>query len=130
MNNKSPQPVEYSISELANEYDITTRTIRYYEDMGLLAPTRRGQQRVYTQADRVKLKLVLRGKRLGLSLAESRQIIEMYDPTAGNKTQLKKLLEIIDTRKQSLEEQLQDIQVMLVDLTAARERIQDAIDRG
>ena len=119
---------EFTIGELASEYDITTRTIRYYEDMGLLSPARRGQQRVYTQSDRVKLKLVLRGKRLGLSLAESRQIIEMYDPTGGNKTQLKKLLEIIDTRKQSLQEQLEDIQVMLVDLSAARERLQEAVD--
>ncbi len=121
---------EYSISELANEYDITTRTIRYYEDMGLLSPKRRGQQRVYSPGDRVKLKLVLRGKRLGLSLAESREIIELYDPASGNKTQLQKLLDIINARRESLTQQLDDIQLMMVDLNAAAERMQDAISKA
>ena len=121
---------EYSISELANEYDITTRTIRYYEDMGLLSPKRRGQQRVYSPGDRVKLKLVLRGKRLGLSLAESREIIELYDPASGNKTQLQKLLDTINARRESLTQQLDDIQLMMVDLNAAAERMQDAISKA
>lgn len=118
---------EYSISELASEYDITTRTIRYYEDMGLLSPKRRGQHRVYSPGDRVKLKLVLRGKRLGLSLAESREIIELYDPTTGNKAQLQKLLDLINSRKAKLNCQLQDIQMMMAELDAAAERMSKAI---
>ena len=124
---KAPQ---YSISELARDFDITTRTIRYYEDMGLLAPRRRGQQRVYAASDKVKLKLVLRGKRLGLSLAESREIIELYDPTSGNKTQLQKLLDMINERKASLKQQLDDIQMMMVELDAAAERMHNAIGKA
>ena len=124
---KAPQ---YSISELARDFDITTRTIRYYEDMGLLAPRRRGQQRVYAASDKVKLKLVLRGKRLGLSLAESRKIIELYDPTSGNKTQLQKLLDMINERKASLKQQLDDIQMMMVELDAAAERMHNAIGKA
>ena len=72
--------VEYSISDLCKEFDITTRTIRHYEDLDLLSPSRRGQSRVYTPSDRTRLRLILRGKRLGLSLEDSRQIIDMYEP--------------------------------------------------
>lgn len=118
---------QYSISELAKEFDITTRAIRYYEDMGLLSPQRNGQQRIYSPGDRVKLKLVLRGKRLGLSLAESREIIEMYDPASGNRGQMQKLLNIIQLRRAQLQEQLEDIKVMLIDLESAEERIQTAM---
>jgi len=121
---------QYTISELARDFDITTRTIRYYEDMGLLAPKRNGQQRVYAASDKVKLKLVLRGKRLGLSLAESREIIELYDPTSGNKAQLQKLLDMINSRKESLTQQLDDIQMMMVELNSAAERMQDAISKA
>ncbi|MFQ3223095.1 MAG: DNA-binding transcriptional MerR regulator, partial [Porticoccaceae bacterium] len=71
---------DYSISQLSKEFEITTRTIRHYEDLGLLAPARRGQTRVYSPADRIRLKLILRGKRLGLSLDDSREIIDMYEP--------------------------------------------------
>jgi DNA-binding transcriptional MerR regulator len=118
---------QYTISELARDFDITTRTIRYYEDMGLLAPTRNGQQRIYAASDKVKLKLVLLGKRLGFSLAESREIIELYDPTSGNKKQLQKLLNMINSRKESLTQQLDDIQIMMVELDSAAIRMQDAL---
>ncbi|WP_156504026.1 MerR family DNA-binding transcriptional regulator, partial [Oleiphilus sp. HI0066] len=70
----------YSISELSHEFDITTRTMRFYESEGLLSPKRDGQTRIYAEADRVRLKLILRGKRLGLSLAESKELIDMYKP--------------------------------------------------
>ena len=86
---------EYSISQLAKEFDVTTRTIRHYEDLGLLAPARRGQTRVYSPADRTRLRLILRGKRLGLSLDDSREIIDMYEPGKSNVDQLKKLIDTI-----------------------------------
>ena len=75
----------YSIRDLADEFDITTRTIRFYESEGLLSPQREGQTRIYSPQDRVRLKLILRGKRLGLSLAESRELIEMDDPSANRR---------------------------------------------
>jgi len=78
----------YSISDLARELDITTRAIRFYEEQGLLAPERRGQERIYSARDKVSLKLILRGKRIGFSLAECRELIELYDPTGGNQIQL------------------------------------------
>jgi len=84
--------IEYSISDLAGEFDITTRSIRFYEEKGLLNPRRKGASRVYTPAERTKLKLILRGKRLGFTLDESRSIIEMYDPLGGNVDQLQSLL--------------------------------------
>ena len=91
----------YSIRDLADEFDITTRTIRFYEAEGLLSPQREGQTRIYSPQDRVRLKLILRGKRLGLSLAESRELIDMYDPSA-NRPQLESLLSAIDRRRQQL----------------------------
>ncbi|MCH8544616.1 MAG: MerR family DNA-binding transcriptional regulator [Alcanivorax sp.] len=118
----------YSIGELARELDITTRTIRFYEDMGLLSPERRGQTRIYTPADRVRLKLILRGKRLGFSLAESRELIELYNPdTDNNQTQLKALLGKIAEKKAQLMRQLHDIEVMQIELDEAERRCQDAM---
>ena len=116
----------YSIGELAREFDVTTRTIRFYEDEGLLAPGRRGQTRIYSSADRVKLKLILRGKRLGFSLAESRQLIEMYDPSA-NQPQLQALLDRIDERRDQLEQQKRDIALLENELDAAAQRCRDAL---
>jgi DNA-binding transcriptional MerR regulator len=106
----------YTISELAAEFDVTTRTIRFYEEKGLLTPERRGTSRLFSPADRVKLKLILRGKRLGLSLEEGREIIEMYDPEHGNVDQLQKLIDKIREKKQFLENQLLDMETMLGDL--------------
>ena len=103
--------------------DITTRTIRYYEDEGLLSPKRRGQQRVYTASHRVKLKLVLRGKRLGLSLAQSKEIIKMHAPNTNNKAQLEKLLEVLQLRKSQLNDQLKDIELMLIDIKSAEKTL-------
>ncbi|WP_077531394.1 MerR family transcriptional regulator [Vreelandella utahensis] len=117
----------YTISDLAREFDITTRTIRFYEEAGLLDPHREGQQRIYSDADRVKLKLILRGKRLGFSLAESRDIIEMYDPSSGNERQLNALLSKIRERREQLNEQMRELQLMQVELDEAEKRCLDAM---
>jgi DNA-binding transcriptional MerR regulator len=111
--------VEYSISVLCKEFDITTRTIRHYEDLGLLSPSRRGQSRVYTPSDRTRLRLILRGKRLGLSLEDSRQIIDMYEPGKTNINQLNTLIDAIRVQRTKLNQQLDDISKLLKDLNDA-----------
>ena len=111
--------VEYSISDLCKEFDITTRTIRHYEDIGLLSPSRRGQSRVYTPSDRTRLRLILRGKRLGLSLEDSRQIIDMYEPGKTNINQLNTLIDAIRVQRAKLNQQLDDISKLLEDLNNA-----------
>ena len=115
----STVPVEYSISDLCKEFDITTRTIRHYEDIGLLNPSRRGQSRVYTPSDRTRLRLILRGKRLGLSLEDSRQIIDMYEPGKTNINQLNTLIDAIRVQRAKLNQQLDDISKLLEDLNNA-----------
>ena len=117
----------YSISDLAQELDVTTRTIRFYEEQGMLAPQRRGQERIYSPRDRVSLKLILRGKRLGFSLAECKTLIELYDPQAGNKKQLNSMLELIAERRRQLEQQLLDIRQMQLELDTAEERCRNAL---
>ena len=89
----------YGIAELAREFDVTTRTIRFYEDKGLLAPVREGQRRVYTPRDRVRLRLIMRGKRLGFSLDEIHQLIDLYDVDPSEVTQLRHFLDKIHERK-------------------------------
>ncbi len=111
--------VEFSISDLCKEFDITTRTIRHYEDLGLLSPSRRGQSRVYTPFDRTRLRLILRGKRLGLSLEDSRQIIDMYEPGKTNINQLNTLIDAIRVQRTKLNQQLDDISKLLKDLNDA-----------
>ena len=118
----------YSIGELAREFDVTTRTIRFYEDQGLVTPARRGQTRVYAPADRVTLKLILRGKRLGFSLAESREIISMYQPQGDNRQQLEALRQRIQQRRSQLEQQLHDIQAMQQELDDVEQRCLDALN--
>ena len=120
-------PPSYSISELAKEFDVTTRTIRFYEDEGLLAPLRQGQTRIYSPRDRVLLKLILRGKRLGFSLAECRELFNLYDPAHGNITQYQTMLGKLASRRAALEQQLRDIQLMQIELDAAEARIQEAL---
>ena len=119
----------YSISDLARELDITTRAIRFYEEQGLLAPERRGQERVYSARDKVSLKLILRGKRIGFSLAECRELIELYDPTSGNQKQLNSMLTKIAERREQLEQQLLDIQQMQLELDTAEERCLQALEQ-
>ena len=117
-----PNTQPYSISELAAEFDITTRTIRFYEEKGLLMPARKGSNRVYTAGDRVKLKLILRGKRLGFSLEESASIVAMYDPEQGNVDQLQKLIATIRGKRSELQQQLHDLEVMMDDLRESEEK--------
>lgn len=118
----------YSISDLAKEFGITTRTIRFYEDEGLLSPLRDGQRRIYSARDRTLLKLILRGKRLGFTLAESRTLFDMYDPASGSRQQLQSYLQMLEQKKTALEQQLRDIESMKVDLEDARERCLDAMN--
>ncbi len=113
------QSETYSISALAQEFSVTTRTIRHYEDMSLLLPARQGQTRIYSVTDRTKLKLILRGKRLGLSLQESRELINMYAPGHNNIDQLERTLEYIAAQRKKLSQKLHDIQKMLGDLDEA-----------
>ncbi len=117
----------YSISELAKEFEITTRTIRFYEDKGLLSPERKGQTRIYSASDRTKLKLILRGKRLGFSLEQSGEIIKMYDPSQNNKAQLNSLIDNIRAKRVQLEAQLQDIETMMAELNESEERCLQAM---
>lgn len=119
----------YSIGDLASEFDITTRTIRFYESEGLLNPQRSGQKRVYSERDRVYLKLILRGKRLGFSLAESKQIVSLYDPHSGNTQQLQLMLQKIDERRQLLKQQLLDIELMRQELDEAEARCKAALEQ-
>ena len=106
----------YSISDLAQEFNLTTRAIRFYEDEGLLQPGRSGRRRVYSARDRVRLKLILRGKRLGFSLSDVRDIIEMYDLDAGETGQLRYFLNQIQERREALEQQRSDIDLTLREL--------------
>jgi DNA-binding transcriptional MerR regulator len=116
----------YSISDLSREFDVTTRTIRFYEDEGLLTPERRGQTRVYSARDRVLLKLILRGKRLGFSLAECRELFDLYDPERGNQAQYQLMLDKLASRRAALEQQLNDIKLMQIELDTAEARIRAA----
>jgi len=115
MNTKASQ-ARYSISELSKEFDITTRSIRFYEDQGLLHPSRKGQTRIYNQRDRVRLKLILRGKRLGFSLAETGRLFELYDADKTSATQLSTMMELIVQKKNDLNQQLEDINAVLIEL--------------
>lgn len=112
----------YSISDLASEFKVTPRTLRYYEEKGLLRPTRSGQIRRYSGADRTRLILVLRGKTLGLSLQESAELIGMYDPSSNNNAQLSRLIEKIQTRKAQLVAQKLELEQMIDDLDAWEQR--------
>ena len=107
----------YTISELAREFDITPRAIRFYEDSGLLEPTRAGRNRVYSQRDRTRLKLTLRGKRLGFSLQEIRGLVTMYDTESDTAPQLQAFLAVLAAHRRQLELQLDDIRVTLDELT-------------
>lgn len=106
----------YSISDLAREFDLTTRAMRFYEDMGLLRPERTGvdgRKRSYSTGDRTRLKLTLRAKRLGLSLQEAKELIDMYDSPRGTEPQLRRFLEVLDLHRQRIEAQMTDLQANL-----------------
>jgi DNA-binding transcriptional MerR regulator len=111
----------FTISDLAREFDLTTRAIRFYEDMGLLHPRREGpggRNRVYSSRDRTRLRLTLRAKRLGLSLSEAKDLIDMYDSPRDTGPQLRKFLVVLAEHKRQIEEQLADLQANLEELKA------------
>lgn len=107
----------YTITELATEFGVTTRTMRHYEDEGLLSPRREGTSRLFSNRDRVRLKLALRGKRLGFSLAEIRELFDLYDQTRDEKRQLQEFIARLERRRAMLEQQREDIEVMLNEIT-------------
>ncbi|GAB2779915.1 liu genes transcriptional regulator LiuR [Halomonas shantousis] len=118
----------YTIGELAQRFNITTRTIRFYEQEGLLAPERNGQTRIYRDKDRVRLKLTLRGKRLGFSLAEIREVIDLYDTAQnGSARQLERMLDILAEKRANLHRQLEDIRIMQGELDEVERRCREAL---
>ena len=107
----------FAISDLAREFGITPRTIRFWEDQGILAPERAGSKRVFTRRDRARLKMALRGKRLGLSLAEIKDLIGMYESTEDETPQLLQCLRVMEKLRAALEQQREDIEAMLAEIT-------------
>ena len=126
----STERSEYSISDLAREFDVTPRAIRFYEDHGLLAPRRDGQRRIYSPRDRTRLKLTLRGKRLGLALSEIRELIDMYEPGRDERPQLKRFLAVLESHKVSLLQQRADIEAQLSELQAFEKKIKKQLRRN
>ena len=124
-----PSQEQFSISELSQEFDVTTRAIRFYEDEGLLEPQREGRQRVYSSRDRVRLKLILRGKRLGFSLSEIGDIIDMYDSEPGEVGQLQYFIEKISVRRKTLKQQRDDIDVTLKELDSIEKQCRKSMNR-
>ncbi len=112
----------FTITELAAEFDITARAIRFYEDVGLLSPQRAGRNRVYTQRDRTRLKLTLRGKRLGLSLQEIKQLVDMYDSPSDTRQQLTAFLAVLGEHRRQLEQQREDIEITLAEINQHEQR--------
>ena len=120
----------YSIGDLSREFGVTTRTIRFYEDQGLLSPTRSGQSRIYQARDRVRLKLILRGKRLGFSLKEINKLIALYDAPEGEAGQLRSFIEKIRARRSELLVQKEDIEHVLDELDTLERRCADLLEAG
>ncbi len=120
----------YSIGDLSREFGVTTRTIRFYEDQGLLSPTRNGQNRIYRARDRVRLKLIFRGKRLGFSLKEINKLIELYDAPEGEAGQLRSFIEKIRERRTKLLAQSADIAHVLDELDSLEQRCSDLFAAG
>ena len=121
---------EFSISELATEFDVTPRAIRFYEDHGLLAPKRAGQRRIYSPRDRTRLKLTLRGKRLGLSLSEIRELIDMYEPGRDERPQLERFLAVLGAHKASLLRQRTDIEAQLAELLVFEKKVRKQLKQS
>ena len=121
----APGRTEWTITELAEEFGVTLRTIRHYEDVGLLAPARRGTARVFDTRQRIRLQLVLRGKRLGFSLPEIATIVDMYDDQPGEAGQLHYLLDQIEVRRAELEQMRRDIDETMGELERVAARCRD-----
>jgi DNA-binding transcriptional MerR regulator len=121
---------EFSIGELSSEFDVTPRAIRFYEDHGLLAPRRAGTRRIYSARDRTRLKLTLRGKRLGLTLSEIRELIDMYEPGRDERPQLKRFLSVLEAHKASLQQQRADIEAQLSEILVFEHKLKRQLKRG
>ena len=125
-----PDPATFTISDLAQEFALTTRTIRFYEDEGLLAPRRAGQARIYGERERVRIKLILRGKRLGLSLTEIRELLDLYDVSRSERPQLIKFLEVLAARRAMLKQQQEDIAIVLQEIEALERQCRKRLRKG
>lgn len=118
----------WTIAEMAEEFDVTHRTIRHYEDVGLISPERRGTMRIFHRRDRIRLSLVLKGKRLGFPLEEIRRIVDMYDDHPGEAGQLRYLLAQIGDRRADLEQRRADIDLLLHELDELEQRCASDLD--
>lgn len=125
--NQETQFETITISELAKEFDVTPRAIRFYEEQGLLHPVRQGQQRIYYSKDRIRLTLILRGKRLGFSLAEIKNVFSLYDTDPNSGAQLETMLTITKQKRIILEQQLSDIQTVLRELNEVETRCREEL---
>lgn len=118
----------YSITELAKEFGITPRAIRFYEDQRLLNPRREGRRRIYCQRDRTRLKLILRGKRLGFALSETRELFDLYDNARNEEKQLRYFLDLLNERRAILKQQQRDIEAVLHEINTAEAECHKLID--
>jgi len=118
----------YTIGELSKYFDITPRSIRFYEEQGLLQPVRQGQTRVYHAKDKVRLKLILRGKRLGFSLAEISKLFELYDTNPNSAAQLRTMLQLTEQKRAVLSQQLNDIQMLMNELDDVEARCKEELN--
>jgi DNA-binding transcriptional MerR regulator len=124
------ESVTYSISDLAREFALTTRAIRFYEDEGLLAPRRSGRSRIYGERERVRIKLILRGKRLGLSLSEIRELLDLYEATKSERPQLLKFLRVLAQRRAMLNQQQEDIAIVLSEIDSLEKQCRKRLRLG
>lgn len=123
----SKEEQTFTIGELAKEFDITPRSIRFYEEQGLITPSRTGRNRIYNNKDRVRLKLILRGKRLGFSLAEVNNLFELYDTNPDSAIQLETMLSMTDQKRAVLRQQLEDIQMLMGELDEVEARCREEL---
>jgi DNA-binding transcriptional MerR regulator len=122
--------VTFTISDLAREFALTTRAIRFYEDEGLLAPRRSGRSRIYGERERVRIKLILRGKRLGLALSEIRELLDLYDATRSERPQLVKFVQVLAERRAMLKQQQEDIAVVLAEIESLERQCRRRLRQG
>lgn len=125
---KEPNFKTYTISDLSKEFEVTPRALRLYEESGLLGPKREGNKRIYVERDRVRLRLLLRGKRLGCTLSEIKDIFDMYESKSGEKGQILLLLEKMDDRRQKLLEQKQDVEMALEEIERVYQKVKKSLD--
>ncbi len=119
----------YTINELSTLHDVTARTLRHYEDVGLISPLRRGTQRLYRERDRVRLQLILRGRRLGFGLAEIQEMLDLYDADPTEVTQLRHVIRQGDAKLQQLQNQVEELQTLMAELADLRATMQQRLDR-